>query len=209
MDSVVEDEVAGQADDTRVVTPSAGAGVTRDRPVVQPVEAAEFAKVFPEEIERAAQGAPLSEGEIVSATDWLLADDEELAAEVEPVTYTIEVQPGKKIEWKLRPLSDEEFAMARRMAMGSKKEQQRNLNSQGIAGLFDERKYQKLIVAVSTVSPDLEKQAEAKGTDPATLLGHRFRYRPGWIAELAGYVNDISGYDSGKIEVVESATGNS
>lgn len=165
---------------------------------------------IPEAVEKAAEGIELDEEEMLDATAWLLADEDEILAEVAPTTVRFTLDDGRKIEWKLRPLSPEEFKECRGAAMGTKKQQQQKINRGDLVGLMDENKYHLLVVTQATVYPNLAEAARRKGVHPTAIVQHRFRFKPGWIAELASTVSDISGYDPSKFEVVaEAAAGNS
>lgn len=188
-----------------------GEGAEGERDLVSDgaAEPGERRSAFPPVIERAADAeADLSKDEILDATDWLLASDEVIQEDAAPTTVKIDTDRGL-VEWKLRPLTDDEFQMCRRASMGTNREQRRKLEKGQLADLVNEKLYQRLVVALATVHPDLVKAADVKQTTPQDILEHRFQFRPGWISELAGVVNDISGFDPSKIEVVSDAAGNS
>lgn len=200
-----EDEEHGLAGSPAVALADHDESETDGAALAQVPEAALVAALDPEH----EQARELTKDEVLDATEWLLDDEDD---EVEPKmkTFTITLRPGTKIKWTLRALSGQEFKQARNAVMGNR-EQRRKLIQEGDPSGMDETKYHTLIVAQATVSPDLGDVAKAKKTHPVAIVEHRFRYLPGVLADMAGYVNELSGYDPDLVEeaVAGAAAGNS
>jgi hypothetical protein len=167
--------------------------------------------VIPAEVREAAEGKISEPGvEEVDATEWLLAADEPTEDEVQPVELKINLaSPGQSpriMSWWVVPLPGEEFRKFRTMA------QPRRARRSGMPVLNDmnDERYHTLVVTAATVKPDLREIARSKGVnDPAEVLRHRFRHKPGLIAQISGMISDVSGYAEDDVQIAEKAAGNS
>lgn len=157
----------------------------------------------PEAVELASKGQITPEVEL-DATDWLLSSDGPDEEDTEPTKLRLNVgRPGEPrfIDWFIVPLPDAEFRRFRKMAMGNR--QQRRQVMQGDPTAVDDALFHRLVVTAATVKPNLREVATSKGVqDPAQVLAHRFAHKPGLIAQISGYVSDISGNDPDDVEIV-------
>jgi hypothetical protein len=135
-----------------------------------------------------------------NALEWLLSDESDADAAGHE-SYEVDVAPPGKpslwVTWVVRPLNAEELRAARQMAQRSgRNRQQRRAGTQITAEDTDVAEVNLRILTMATVDPDLIKAAETKGVaDPAFVLKHRFRFKPGLIDQLASKVLTISGYE--------------
>jgi hypothetical protein len=160
------------------------------------------------DMERSDGELPTQE-QMVSAMDWLLTD-EPPGESARTKTLTVTIRPGSKMRWTIRALEGQEFRMLRRAALGNRQQRRALIQDQDPSGI-DESKYHALVLTQATVEPNLAEAAKAKNIDALSIVQHRFRFLPGVLAEMAGYVNELSGYDPDLVEeeVAGAAAGNS
>lgn len=156
---------------------------------------------LPESVQKAEAG-PMEPGEEeLDATEWFMASDSPTEDEIEPTVLKVNVGTAENkriIRWSIVPLPDSEFRKFRRAALPRAS---RRGGGVGV-GDVDDGKYHLLVVCAATVDPDLREIARRKGVgDPAEVVRHRLAHKPGLIAQISGYVSDISGYDEGDLEV--------
>lgn len=166
---------------------------------------------IPETVREAADGKISEPGvDEIDATDWLMEADVPTADELEPVELRINLaslgEKKRMLSWWVVPLPDEEFRKFRNMA------QPRKARRGGMPNIGDmnDGRYHLLVVTAATVKPDLREVAAKKGiNDPAEVLAHRFRHKPGLIAQISGMISDVSGYAEEDVEIAERASKNS
>ena len=149
-----------------------------------------------------AGGHPVSGPEASSALEWFLSEEPE---EDEQQTHTIELNVGVGdqqhwITWIVRPIdSDELRRIQRQTANLRRRGRQDDLAVDQLGNL-------KVIVAGS-VDPDIQALAEGQGKQPEALLLKRFIKKPGLIAQLAGQIMSLSGFDDEDVRDALSARG--
>jgi hypothetical protein len=165
--------------------------------------------MYPEPVEKAAETLDdLEDLDVIDAQEWILADDATIQEQdVVPTTIRLMMARGV-VSWKVRPLSDVEIRECNRVAQGNRN-QMRALQRGAISDVFDQTRYQRLLVALATVEPNLEQAGTAKGVNPEQIIEHRFRYKSGLVQAIAETILDISGFDSTKVDVVARAVKNS
>ena len=128
--------------------------------------------------------------EWAAVTEWLLADESEV------LTLKLKLRVGgtdadpKIIPWIIRAVGIDVIRSAEREAAGNR---QQRRNGEG----YDELKANLRVVVEGTVQPDLKAAARAKGlADPTMLVQRRFAFKPGLIAQIAGEIMSVSGFDA-------------
>ena len=145
---------------------------------------------------------PVSQGEATSALEWFLSEEPE---EDEEQTHTIELNVGVGdqehwIRWIVRPIdSDELRRIQRQTSVLRRRGRQDDLAIDQLGNL-------KVIIAGS-VDPDIQTLADSKGKAPEAILLSRFVKKPGLIAQLAGQIMALSGFDDEDIRDAVSARG--
>jgi hypothetical protein len=157
----------------------------------------------PEAVKAAEEGRVTEPGEVeIDATAWLMDSDAPTADELQPTVLRLNVgtpDAKKIVEWHIVPLPEGEFRKFRQAAMprAARRGGAMNLSQ------TDDGRYHRLVVTAATVYPNLREIAEKKGiADPAEIVRHRFAAKPGLVAQISGYVSDISGFDESDVEVV-------
>lgn len=159
----------------------------------------------PEVIAAAQENRPVSVADEVDATEWFMEADVPTEEETQPTVLKINVgtvEKPKRITWRIVPLPDAEFRKFRQASLPrSARRDPRQM------GNIDDSKYHALVVVAASVDPNFREVAQRKGVaDPADVLRNRLAHKPGIIAQISGYVSDISGFDEADLEV---AAGNS
>lgn len=159
----------------------------------------------PEVIAAAQEGRVATTTDEIDATEWFMESDVPTDEEVAPTVLKVNVgtvEKPKRIVWKIVPLPDGEFRKFRQASLPrAARRDPRQM------GNIDDSKYHALVVVAASVDPNFNEIAKRKGVaDPADVLRHRLAHKPGLIAQISGYVSDISGFDENDLEV---AAGNS
>ena len=138
--------------------------------------------------------------EATSALDWFLSEEPEEDVEQ---THTIELNVGvgdseKWITWIVRPIdSDELRRIQRQTATLRRRGRQDDLAIDQLGNL-------KVIIAGS-VEPDIQDIADKQGKQAEAVLLKRFVKKPGLIAQLAGQIMALSGFDDEDVRDALSA----
>lgn len=145
---------------------------------------------------------PVNQAEAASALEWFLTEDPDEDVEQ---THTIELNVGVGdqehwISWTVRPIdSDELRRIQRQTAVLRRRGRQDDLAIDQLGNL-------KVIIAGS-VEPDIQALADSKSKPPESILLSRFVKKPGLIAQLAGQIMALSGFDDEDIRDAVSARG--
>jgi hypothetical protein len=145
---------------------------------------------------------PVNQAEASSALEWFLSEEPE---EDEAQTHTIELNVGVGdqqhwITWIVRPIDSDELRRIQR--------QTANLRRRGRQDdlAIDQLGNLKVIIAGS-VEPDIQAIADQKAKQPEAVLLQRFVKKPGLIAQLAGQIMALSGFDDEDVRDALSARG--
>lgn len=145
---------------------------------------------YDEAMDKARDGQPMDEEELAAATEWLLSDEQEVN------TRKLRIRIGGSDDapeygaWIIRAVGVDVIRSAEREASGNRAQRRQG-------GGYDELKANLRIVATGTVAPDLVALAKQRGLrDPVTLLERRFKFKSGIVAQLAGEVMSLSGFDA-------------
>jgi hypothetical protein len=156
----------------------------------------------PEVLAALAADKPISQAEASSATEWFLSEEPE---EDDEQTHTIELNVGvgdqeNWITWIVRPIDSDELRRIQR--------QTANLRRRGRQDdlAIDQLGNLKVIIAGS-VEPDIQAIADDKGKQAEAILLQRFVKKPGLIAQLAGQIMSLSGFDDEDVRDALSARG--
>jgi hypothetical protein len=194
---------------TQVVDPvEAAAPTTREAPnlsrlATQPRPDVEVDDDPTEEARARVANAPQTaeEDDWDRVTEWLLSDTTEV------ITRKLKIRVGGSDEepqmmpWVIRAIGIDVIRQAEREASGQNRAARR-----ANEGGYDELKANLRVLVEGTVKPDLRQAAAQAGiADPAILLQRRLAFRPGLIAQLAGEVMSLSGFDADDVR----AAGNS
>jgi hypothetical protein len=153
---------------------------------------------------RAANGKDkLNDEEQVDALEWFLSD-----TDATELTHTFQVNVGTQlkkvwIDWTIKPVDmDRLRAIRRRSAQGGSRRQR----AQGEQ--FDEVAANVQIVLEGTIDPDLRAAGKQLGAaDPSFAVRGRFAHKPGLLAQIAGEIMSLSGYDDEDVREVDAARG--
>jgi hypothetical protein len=131
------------------------------------------------------------EADLETVQEWLLSDEAEVN------TRKLRVRLGGPDDnpiiapWFIRAIGIDVIRSAEREAAGANRAARRGQTAQ-----YDELRANLRIVVEGTHTPDLKELAQQKGLrDPATLVERKFKYRPGVIAQIAGEIMALSGFD--------------
>ena len=145
---------------------------------------------------------PVSPTEASSALEWFLTEEPDEDIEQ---TSTIELNVGvgtqeKWITWIVRPIDSDELRRIQR--------QTANLRRRGRQDdlAIDQLGNLKVIIAGS-VEPDIQAIAEQQGKQAEAVLLRRFVKKPGLIAQLAGQIMALSGFDDEDVRDAQSVRG--
>jgi hypothetical protein len=147
-------------------------------------------RLTPEVLEALASDKQVTGNEAQSALDWFLSEEPE---QDEEQTHTIElnVGVGEKehwISWVVRPIDSDELRRIQRQTQALRRRgRQDDLAVDQLGNL-------KVIIAGS-VEPDIVTIAQEQGKQPESILLKRFIKKPGLIAQLAGQIMALSGFD--------------
>jgi len=154
----------------------------------------------PEVLAALAADKPVTVPEAVSATEWFLSEDPE---EDENQTHTIELNVGvgdqeQWVRWVVRPVDSDELRRVQRQTnVLRRRGRQDDLAIDQLGNL-------KVIIAGS-VDPDIEAIAAQKGKQPEQVLLDQFSKKPGLIAQIAGQIMALSGFDEEDVRDALSA----
>lgn len=154
----------------------------------------------PEVLEALAKGKSITEPEAISATDWFLAEEQEddTVDETHSIDLNVGVDEEKWITWIARPIdSDELRRIQRQSAVMRKRSKQDDLAIDQIGNIR--------VIIEGSVEPDIRAIAEQRGEVPEAVVLKRFKRKPGLIAQLAGRIMALSGFDDDDIRDSVSA----
>lgn len=163
-----------------------------------------------EAVERVAAGGKVTPKDQADALEWMLADDiDEASIETKAVEINIGTQKNPKwITWVLRA-ADTETMKAVRAAQAQRTRRRGVISAEPTPDEIDEAAR---IVSLVTVEPDLKKVVATKGVaDPALVVKHRFRNKPGLLISLSAVALELAGWSDDDIrEPIEAkVAGNS
>lgn len=161
------------------------------------------------EVARDRGGRALSEAERTSALDWFLNEDPRAAADE---TQTVELNFGTQddpqwVPWTIKPVAMETMRAVRRKAANTRAARQ--------TGEVDEYRVNLEIVVEGTVDPDVKEAARllhSEGrfptADPVDAMRAKFASKPGYVAQLAGKIMTLSGFNDEDVRDAEKAAKN-
>lgn len=144
-----------------------------------------------------------------SALDWFLNEDpREAAEETEAVELNFGTQDAPRwVEWVIKPVQMEVMRAVRRKAANTRAARQ--------TGEVDEYRVNLEIVVKGTVDPDVEAaalQLHQEGrfptADPVEAVRSKFQSKPGYVAQLAGRIMTLSGFNDEDVRNAERAAKN-
>jgi XkdN-like tail assembly chaperone len=150
----------------------------------------------------------IGDGEAASALDWFLNEDPSAAAnETETKELNFGTQDSPKwVPWTIKAVPMEVMRAIRKKAQNSRLARQ--------TGETDEYRVNLEIVVEGTVDPDikeatriLNEQGRFSG-DPVDALRAKFQPKPGYIAQLAGQIMTLSGFNDEDVRDAERAAKN-
>lgn len=143
----------------------------------------------------------ISRPEASSALEWFLAEDPE-ESEEETATHTIEINVGVGVErwisWVVRPIDDDELRRIQRQSAVMRRRSRQD--DVAIDQLGNAR-----VIVQGSVDPDIEQIAAQQNKDPVAVVMKRFKKKPGLIAQLAGQIMALSGFDDEDVRDAISA----
>jgi hypothetical protein len=152
------------------------------------------------EAREAAASGNASEDDWDSVTEWLLGDT------VEAMTRKLSIRVGgtddepRMMPWIIKAIPIDVIRMAERDATGNQQGQQRRRRPAG-APRYDELKANLRVIVEGTVKPDLKQAAQEAGiADPTVLLQRRLAMRVGVVAQIAGEIMSLSGFDESDVQ---------
>lgn len=115
----------------------------------------------------------------------------------------------KWVDWTIRPVGIDTMRAIRSRAAGSRAVRR--------TGNVDEYRVNLEVVVAGTADPDIKEatrilHAEGRApNDPAEVLKQKFQAKPGFIAQIAGEIMTLSGFDEDDVKEAEAvaAAGNS
>jgi hypothetical protein len=150
-------------------------------------------------VKAAAQGEKLRPQESASALDFFLQAREQDSG---TRTKALQLRVGEGwFDWVIRPVDMDTMRSIRRRAMDTKQARR--------TGDVDENRVNLAMVVAGTVEPNLQaeaKEAHAKGVgppDPAEILRMMLADKPGYIAQIAGEIMSLSGFDDEDVREAE------
>ena len=157
---------------------------------------------IPEVLAALASDKPVNQAEATSALEWFLSEEPDEDVEQ---THTIELNVGVGddehwITWVVRPIDTDELRrIQRQSATLRRRGRQDDLAIDQLGNL-------KVIIAGS-VDPTSQALADQQGKQPEAVLLKRFVKKPGLIAQLAGQIMALSGFDDEDVRDALSARG--
>lgn len=163
-------------------------------------------------VKAAAEGRKLSPEGQSEALKWFLNPD--LEAEEKASTETLMLNFGtdekeKQVPWTVKGVDMETIRAIRNAAQNTRRTRR--------TGEADEHKVNLSVVVAGTVDPPIMEacaevaNATGKAVDPVQYLKDRFRTKPGFIAQIAGKIMSLSGFDADDVQEADQieAAGNS
>lgn len=155
----------------------------------------------------ARDGRRLSDGEKSSALDWFLNEDPAGADETKKLelNFGTEEEPSW-VDWVIKPVPMEVMRAIRRKAA--------NTRLARTTGEVDEYRVNLEIVVEGTIDPDIREAARIFGeenrgpADPVDALRAKFQNKPGYIAQIAGKIMTLSGFNDEDVREAERAAKN-
>jgi hypothetical protein len=147
----------------------------------------------------------LTPEERADALAWFLSDTDDT-----DLTHTFEINVGGLenkhwVKWTIKPVDMDRLRRIRKQSQPAGNRQQRR---NGQTGEFDEIAANVAIVVEGTVIPDLRAAArQLHAIEPGVLVRTRFAHKPGLLAQIAGEIMSISGYDDDDVREVDAAQG--
>jgi Phage XkdN-like tail assembly chaperone protein, TAC len=183
----------------------------QDARLVDGPEVAETYTGTPDTVETAAQSVNavknMSGEQTLDAMEWLLSGDPWGGA-TPKATYEVNVgtdEEPRLVMWTIRPVDADEMNALRqeaRQSAGNRAQRRGRVQQQSGDLDFDVVMFNKRLVALATIDPDLQQAARERGAEaadpllgPTTLLTQMFRHKPGLLDQLAGHVMRFSGFD--------------
>jgi hypothetical protein len=137
------------------------------------------------------------EFDLAAVQEWLLSDEAEVNTRMLRVRLGGSDDQPIIAPWYIKAIGVDTIRSAEREASGANRQQRRGAQPQ-----YDELKATLRIVVEGTVAigspdaPDLKALARGKQlSDPVIFLQRKFAFRPGVIAQIAGEVMALSGFD--------------
>lgn len=187
----------------------AAAGTLSGEPLKDLDEGAERAdqqRSGPAAVQAAARGQKLSDGEQSEALTWFLGQpiDSEIAAKTLNLNFGSPEHPNW-ISWTIKPVGIDTMRHIRQRAQNSRVARK--------TGNIDEFRVNLEIVVAGTSDPDIRAAAaelnrRGEGSlDPVEALRARFQAKPGFIAQIAGEILTLSGFDDEDVQEAEEVAG--
>lgn len=145
----------------------------------------------------------LSAEESVDALEWFLSD-----TDATDLLHTFEINVGsiaqkRWIAWTVKPVDMDKLRRIRRNSQQNSRRARLSGNND-----FDEVQANVQITLEGTVHPDLRAAGRDIGAvDPGDAVKQRFAHKPGLLAQIAGEIMSISGYDDDDIREADAARG--
>jgi hypothetical protein len=156
----------------------------------------------------ARDGQKMRPPEMASALDWFLNEDPSAAAnetELKELNFGTQDEP-KWVPWTIKAVPMEVMRAIRKKAQSSRLAR--------TTGETDEYRVNLEIVVEGTVDPDikeatriLNEQGRFSG-DPIDALRAKFQPKPGYVAQLAGAIMTLSGFNDEDVRDAERAAKN-
>lgn len=149
----------------------------------------------------------MSPGERSSALDWFLNEDPSSANETKVLELNFGTQDNPRwVFWTIKSVPMEVMRAVRRKAGNTRAARQ--------TGEVDEYRVNLEIVVEGTVDPDVKAAAaqlakENRGPgDPVDAMRAKFEGKPGYVAQLAGRIMTLSGFNDEDVRDAERAAKN-
>lgn len=151
--------------------------------------------------DRAASGAATDE-DWAEVTEWLLTETPEVIIRELRLRVGGGDDDPKIIPWVVKAIPMAVIKQAEREAtQGAAANRSQRRQAAGGPRQYDDVKANLRVIVEGTMKPDLKELAAQQGLrDAAVLVQRRFAYRPGVMAQLAGEIMSISGFDDADVE---------
>lgn len=151
-------------------------------------------------VKAAGHDEKLTEREAQDATDWFLSEDpEDWGAETDVIEVNVgSRQKPKWVRWEIKAVDEDVLRSIQRQARQNRRP--------GSDDLGDDIVQNSKVIVKGTVYPDLEAIARDKAiADPAMIVRQRFTRKVGLIAQIAGEIMAISGFDADDVREANAA----